>query len=117
MNSCKGANPAFNTSDIAVPLDRYAFENGGGSGGAVLGVRPEHIAFGQAASAFPFSRQVEVEIVEPMGSDTLVWTKLGGQNLSFRVESEKPLSVGERVMIGFDPARASLFDGAAGDRL
>ena len=113
----QGANPAFNTSDIAVPLDRYAFENGGGSGGAVLGVRPEHIAFGQAASAFPFSRQVEVEIVEPMGSDTLVWTKLGGQNLSFRVESEKPLSVGERVTIGFDPARASLFDGAAGDRL
>jgi multiple sugar transport system ATP-binding protein len=113
----RGANPAFKSADVAVPLDRYAFENGAGSGGAVLGVRPEHIAFGQAAKALPFSREVEVEIVEPMGSDTLVWTKLGGQNLAFRVESEKPLSVGERVMIGFDPARASLFDGAAGNRL
>src|SRR5262245_1842928 len=108
----RGPNPAFKWAELAVPLERYAFDNGSGSGGAVLGVRPEHIAFGQNAKALPFSREVEVEIVEPMGSDTLVWTKFGGQNLAFRVESEKPLSVGDRVTIGFDPARASLFDGA-----
>ena len=64
----------------------------------------------------PFSREVEIEIVEPMGSDTLVWTRLGRQNVSFRVESEKPLAAGERVTIGFDPRRASLFDAASGDR-
>ena len=52
-----------------------------------------------------------------MGSDTLVWGKLGSHNLSFRVESEKPLQVGERILIGFDPARASLFDGSSGNRL
>ena len=39
------------------------------------------------------------------------------QNLSFRVEAEKALSVGERILIGFDPARASLFDGTSGERL
>ena len=56
-----------------------------------LGVRPEHIAHGNAAPAQPFSQEIEIEIVEPMGSDTLVWTKLGGQNFSFRVDAEQPL--------------------------
>ena len=58
-----------------------------------------------------------VEIVEPMGSDTLVWTKLGGQNFSFRVEAEKALRNGEPIRIGFDPARASLFDSQSGNRM
>ncbi|MET0942181.1 MAG: ABC transporter ATP-binding protein [Mesorhizobium sp.] len=111
------SNPTFKAGDVSVPLGRYPFDNGVGSRGAVLGVRPEHIAFGQGATSLPFSQHVEVEIVEPMGSDTLVWTKFGGQNVAFRVESEKPLTVGERVVIGFDPARASLFDDADGNRL
>ena len=65
----------------------------------------------------PFRHEVGVEIVEPMGSDTLVWAKIGDQNLSFRVDSEKTLKVGDKVPIGFDPARASLFDGATDDRI
>ena len=43
----------------------------------------------QAASGQPFSKEVEVDVVEPMGSDTLVWGKLGSHNLSFRVECRK----------------------------
>jgi multiple sugar transport system ATP-binding protein len=113
-----GANPTFKKDKVSVPLARYAFSNGGAhAGGIVLGIRPEHIAFGEAAKALPFSEEAEVEIVEPMGSDTLVWTTFGGQNLSFRVESEKHLNVGDRVKIGFDPARASLFDRTSEMRL
>ena len=44
-----------------------------------------------------------------MGSDTLVWTKLGGSNLAFRMEAEKQAAPGDQVAIGFDPAKASLF--------
>src|SRR5262249_8064303 len=80
-------------------------------------VRARRIVQGEAASRQPFSKEVDVEVVEPMGSDTLVWGKLGGHNLSFRVEAEKPLNVGDRILIGFDPGRASLFDGANGRRL
>ncbi|TJW78344.1 MAG: TOBE domain-containing protein, partial [Mesorhizobium sp.] len=58
-----------------------------------------------------------VEIVDPMGSDTLVWTKLGGQIVSFRVEADKTLSNGDAIRIGFDPARASLFDAQTDSRL
>ncbi|RWE29619.1 MAG: TOBE domain-containing protein, partial [Mesorhizobium sp.] len=54
---------------------------------------------------------------EPMGSDTLVWTKLGDRNFSFRVEAEKTLRNGDPVRIGFDPARASLFDTPSGNRM
>ena len=113
-----GSATVFRTGDIAVPLDRYRFDDAIKSNGeAVLGVRPEHIVYGSAASGQPFSQEVEVEVVEPMGSDTLVWGKLCSQNLSFRVEAEKSLKVGDRILIGFDPGRASLFDNASGRRL
>jgi multiple sugar transport system ATP-binding protein len=52
-----------------------------------------------------------------MGANTLVWTKLAGSNFAFLIDSESRLKPGERVTIGFDPARASLFDGATDARL
>jgi multiple sugar transport system ATP-binding protein len=123
MNFIEGSiepgDPAsFKANGSSVSLGRYKYDQQVPPGStATLGIRPEHIAHGNAAQAQPFSQEIEIEIVEPMGSDTLVWTKFGGQNFSFRVEAEKPLTVGERIPIGFDPARASLFDGASGERL
>jgi multiple sugar transport system ATP-binding protein len=123
MNFIEGSvepgEPArFTANGSSVPLARYKYDKDARPGGpATLGIRPEHIVHGAAAASQPFSQDIEIEIVEPMGSDTLVWTKFGGQNLSFRVEAEKPLTVGERILIGFDPARGSLFDGASGERL
>jgi multiple sugar transport system ATP-binding protein len=123
MNFLEGAlddqgTPTFRAGDIVVPLSRYGFDNGAAPRDkVVLGIRPEHIFHGAVAASQPFSKEIEIEIVEPMGSDTLVWGKLGSHNLSFRVDSEKPVKVGDRVPIGFDPARASLFDGAGGERL
>src|SRR5262245_42854630 len=117
MNFLDGAvdtngEATFRSGEIAVPLSRYGFhKNSAAADKAVLGVRPEHVVYGDVASGQPYSKEVEVDVVEPMGSDTLVWGKLGGQNLSFRVDAEKRLKVGDRIKIGFDPARASLFDG------
>ncbi|MFA6157631.1 ABC transporter ATP-binding protein [Mesorhizobium sp.] len=113
-----GTDMAFKAGDVSIPLDRYAFDSAGSAGGAgVFGIRPEHVAFGEAANAMPFAINAAVEIVEPMGSDTLVWTKLGGNNFSFRVEAEKTLRNGDPIRIGFDPARASLFDSQTGTRM
>ena len=126
MNFLKGVldvgdAPAFKADGISVPLGRYQFDGNGDGGRAarpcVLGIRPEHIAFGEAAKAMPFTAEPTVEIVDPMGSDTLVWTKLGGQILSLRVEADKTLRNGEAIRIGFDPARASLFDAQTDNRL
>jgi multiple sugar transport system ATP-binding protein len=113
-----GPPPVLRAGDLQIPLDRYVFGKGGvASGPCVLGIRPESVAIGADGAARPFSREVEIEIVEPMGANTLVWTKLAGTNFSFLVDSESRLKVGERIAIGFDPARASLFDGATGVRL
>ena len=112
------ATPAFRSGDVAVPLDRYRFDgSANGAGASVLGVRPEHVTTGDAARRQPFSREVGIEIVEPMGAASLVWSKLGANNFGFLVDSATQLKVGDRTLIGFDPDRASLFDQASGDRL
>ncbi|AMS39237.1 ABC transporter ATP-binding protein [Aminobacter aminovorans] len=112
-----GDAPAFVAVGTKIPLGRYGFGGASKTGKAVFGVRPEHIVTGDAAAAMPFAADARVELVEPMGSDTLVWTKLGGQSLAFRVEAERHLATGDRLRIGFDPARASLFDGQSGNRM
>jgi multiple sugar transport system ATP-binding protein len=113
-----GESPVFVAGDVRVALDRYAFAKPGVvAGSCVLGIRPENVIAGAAGSARAFSHEVEIEIVEPMGADTLVWTKLAGTNFTFLVDSETRLAVGERTTIGFDPGRASLFDEATGNRL
>ncbi|MGC4026772.1 MAG: ABC transporter ATP-binding protein [Mesorhizobium sp.] len=115
MNFLKGNigsdGTAFQIGDVSVPLERYAFELPPEPDAPVIfGIRPEHIAVGTAATAQPFSQNVKIEIMEPMGSDTLVWAKLGGSNFAFRVEAENRLQPGDVTRIGFDPARASIFD-------
>jgi len=58
-----------------------------------------------------------VDLVEPMGSDSLVWLKVGGQVLSARVESSQRFTPGQAVTVRFRVALASLFDAASGERL
>ena len=65
----------------------------------------------------PFQLESEIEIVEPMGSDTVAWTKIGGQSVTFRCRREVISSPARRSSIGFDPARGSVFNAESGDRL
>ena len=111
------AGPSFVAGDIRIPLDRYSFAGDARPARAVFGIRPEHVAVGEPAAEMPFQTDIAVEIVEPMGSDSLVWSKLAGQNFSFRIDSERPLAAGDTVRVGFDPGRASLFDAASDERL
>jgi multiple sugar transport system ATP-binding protein len=83
-----------------------------------FGVRPEHIRINAGAEAglsSPFA--ATVDIVEPMGSDSLVWLNCEGQTLSARVESSRFYKPGEKVNLRFRVGLASLFDGATGDRV
>jgi multiple sugar transport system ATP-binding protein len=106
----------FRAGDTSFPMDRYDF-SGTASGQAWFGVRPEHVLVGEAAAGLPVRTEVVTEIVEPMGADTLVWTTLAGQPFRFRVDGGTHVGEGERMAIGFDPGRASLFDHATEDRL
>jgi multiple sugar transport system ATP-binding protein len=78
----------------------------------VLGVRAEHIKLG--ADGLPG----RVELIEPLGSGTLVFFDFGGAApLVAAVEPETGLAPGDSVRFGFDAARLHLFDAATGHRL
>jgi multiple sugar transport system ATP-binding protein len=107
------SGPAFVAKDLRVPLQGYEFVNGFDNGREVeLGVRPEHIVVGEGAN-----REAKVEIVEPMGAETLVWCRLGEGLLSVRMEGESTVQVGDTVRLGFPAKRLNLFDCATGARL
>jgi multiple sugar transport system ATP-binding protein len=112
-----GEGPMFRAAGIEIPLSRYAFAAAPVSGTNVsFGIRPEHVSLNSGAD-WPFSTRVKVDVVEPMGSDSLVWSKLGNQNLAVRVPTERMPASGDMVEIGFDPMRASIFDTGDGLRL
>ena len=110
--------PRFEGKDFSLSLSGYAFAAGPppdkvGPGRAVtLGVRPEDIA---AAAGSPIT--AEVEMIEPMGADTLVWARIGATPVSLRVGGQTTLGVGARVPLEMNPSQLSLFDDETGRRL
>jgi multiple sugar transport system ATP-binding protein len=77
---------------------------------AVIGIRPEHVVTGELVGNAPVTMDVKVELVEPMGSDTLVWSEVGGERFRIRMDGQARVHVGDTLTIGIDPSRASLFD-------
>ncbi|UUP18582.1 ABC transporter ATP-binding protein [Nitratireductor thuwali] len=114
MNS----DPFLKAGDLKVPLARYEFSgNGAREGNVVFGMRPEHIFMDKAAEDLPFRAEAVVEVIEPMGADTLVWSRLAGHEFRFRVDGQTAIRKGDRIAVGFDPARASIFDAETEMRL
>ncbi|MCC0024522.1 MAG: ABC transporter ATP-binding protein [Hyphomicrobiaceae bacterium] len=108
----------FTADGVDWNLKGYEFSTEkGGEAGAVLGIRPEHFGVNGAADGMPITFEGEIEVVEPMGSDTVGWTSVAGSQIKFRVDSEFELNVGDKVKLGFDPQRSSVFDEQSGDRI
>ncbi len=82
-----------------------------GSPGAVtLGVRPEHVSL--ADGGIPLA----VELVEPLGSETLVHGRMAdGTALLAKLPGAAP--VGDQVAVALAPDALHLFDAASGRRL
>ncbi|PWW00428.1 carbohydrate ABC transporter ATP-binding protein (CUT1 family) [Hoeflea marina] len=112
-----GDSPAFRFAGQSIDLSTYPASAPIKSGPGIFGIRPEHIVSGDAASVEPYQATVEIDVVEPMGADTLVWAMLDGSEFRFRVDGQTGMRVGDHVRIGFDPARASVFDTATELRL
>jgi multiple sugar transport system ATP-binding protein len=121
MNFLQGTlnGTTFTAEDgTVIPVNTYKFTApSSGQIKAVLGVRPEHIVINEEAQRMPYSTEVEIEIVEPMGSDTLAWTKLAGHPVTFRADSDVVLTVGQKLLVGFDPARGSIFNADTTNRV
>jgi multiple sugar transport system ATP-binding protein len=120
MNFLRGsANGGdIKVGDVSVPTSTYEFVTSPVAGAdTILGVRPEHIVVGEESKEMPFSTSAEIEIVEPTGADTLAWTSIGGQAVTFRADAELELHPGQTVQLGFDPSRGSIFNAQSGVRL
>ena len=106
--------PEFRFGQRRLPLQGYAFSAPPLAGqAAVLGLRPEHIAIGEAGLWPGFA----VDIVEPMGADTVVWCSDGASTLQVRTGGNRRVAPGDRLALGVDPAAVSLFAAETGDRL
>jgi multiple sugar transport system ATP-binding protein len=101
----------FSCDDFNIDVTGYEFASKTRWDKAVwLGVRPEHILTGDAAANATYTGTAEIDIVEPMGSDTLVWVNFAGQSVRVRTEGQSGLKSGDTLTIGFDAARLHLFD-------
>ncbi|API55392.1 glycerol-3-phosphate ABC transporter ATP-binding protein (plasmid) [Rhizobium leguminosarum] len=74
----------------------------------VVGIRPEHFT----ANASEVALTCHVQVVEPLGSDTLVHFAVGNETLTARMPPETRVTAGETLKIGVDPAKIHLFDAA-----
>jgi multiple sugar transport system ATP-binding protein len=58
-----------------------------------------------------------VELVEPLGSETHVVARIGGQALTCKLPARCGLSAGDSVLLEFDIAQMKIFDTETGSRL
>ncbi|HEX6965165.1 MAG TPA: sn-glycerol-3-phosphate ABC transporter ATP-binding protein UgpC [Gemmatimonadaceae bacterium] len=85
----------------------------------LLGIRPEDVRVSPSsdATSAPAVGQARVEIVEPLGGETLVTMRAGDQELTARVPPHAEIGVGRGVALAFDVGRIHLFDPATQQRL
>jgi multiple sugar transport system ATP-binding protein len=102
----------FVAGDMVIDVTEYDFSQSIEDGQAVtLGIRPEHIAMSDTLSICRNQQAGTIELVEPMGSDSLLWSRFGsGHQLSHRTNSDEQFKAGNEVTISIDPKKCSLFD-------
>ncbi len=97
-----------------VPLSAHTdvLESGGD---VILGLRPEDLRWARGgAPEGHVPLRAQVEVVEPLGSETLVTVAVGEQRLIARFPPRTGISSGESVDLAFDPAHVHLFDPGSG---
>ena len=78
---------------------------------AVYGIRPEHFTIADDGA------DAEIVVVEPTGSETQVFAKLGGQEVVAVFRERHKFEPGDKIRLKPDPSLVHLFDEATGKRL
>ena len=116
LNGKVGSN-GLTIGDATLPLKGYNAQGKLPNGKVIVGVRPEHVATGNDVADAAYRTKVRADLLEPMGADTLVWTKFAGHELRFRMDGQVRLSEGQDVEIGLSAESLHLFDSTTEDRL
>ncbi|MFF0488995.1 ABC transporter ATP-binding protein [Nocardia sp. NPDC003482] len=113
------SNGSVTLGGHALPVPRSVSDAAEG-GTLVVGIRPEHLEFGDADSGIA----MEVDVVEELGSDAYVYGRsLGesgpgtGETLVARADWRKPPAKGERLSLHATAEHIYFFEPATGARL
>jgi multiple sugar transport system ATP-binding protein len=115
MNFFKGSiridgGPSFLTEG-GVKLPLKSAPSGSDGRPSIYGIRPEHLALGGEAM------KAEVSVVEPTGSETQVFAKVGGQKIVGVFRERVVAKSGDAFMLSPNLDAVHLFDGKTGARL
>ena len=113
----KVGSKGLTIGDATLPIKGYNAQGKLPNGKVIVGVRPEHVATGNDVADAAYRTKVRADLLEPMGADTLVWTKFAGHELRFRMDGQVRLSEGQEVEIGLSAESLHLFDSTTEDRL
>ena len=113
----KVGSKGLTIGDATLPVKSYNAQGKLPNGKVIVGVRPEHVATGNDVADAAYRTKVRADLLEPMGADTLVWTKFAGHELRFRMDGQVRLSEGQDVEIGLSAESLHLFDSTTEDRL
>jgi len=84
--------------------------NGRNGGKATVGIRPEDIHIAGPADPADLCFDVEVEVVEQLGSEILLDTRVGNSTFVASVDPTLRTRVHDRLKLAMNPARLHLFD-------
>jgi multiple sugar transport system ATP-binding protein len=85
--------------------------------GKLLGMRPEHLRLAPEAMRSARKYDAKVELLEPLGGETLVHLLLGEQKLIAKVEGSAALKPGQGVSLFIDAENLKYFDKQSGATL
>jgi multiple sugar transport system ATP-binding protein len=99
-----------------VPADQAPAHRGWLGREVIFGLRPEHLVWieGKAEAA---TLDVAASVVEPLGTDTLVFFEFSGIEMVARLPPEAARRAGDRVRLRPDLRRMHLFDPSTGARI
>jgi multiple sugar transport system ATP-binding protein len=95
---------------VKLPLGSGAPANSDGKP-AVYGIRPEHFTIADDGA------EAEIVVVEPTGSETQVFAKLGGEEVVAVFRERHQFNPGDKIRLKPDQRVVHLFDEATGKRL
>ena len=96
----------FTNGLLELPMGSYQFIKKTNLKNVTIGIRPEHIITGELSKKAPVITNVTINLVEPMGSDTLVYANLSDVQIRIRMEGNAKVKIGDRLEIGIDQSRA-----------
>jgi multiple sugar transport system ATP-binding protein len=95
---------------IGVPAPIAARVNGHSGKAATLGIRPEDLRVAGPADPAELCFEVEVEVVEQLGSEILLDTRVGNSTFVASVDPMLRTKVHEKLKLAINPNRLHLFD-------